>query len=179
VDLTVTTGRGPRQVRVVRHGDRLLVTVDGREFHLDVRQVREDTLSLLVAGPDGPARSIEASFSPQGPPGAFDVHVAGRRIPVQVQNGHAFGRSRPSGGGAGGPLRAIAPMPGKIVRILVKPGDDVRARQGLVVVEAMKMENELRAAGDGRVRLVAVEEGQSVDAGAVLVEIEPAGEPGQ
>ena len=50
-------------------------------------------------------------------------------------------------------------MPGKVVRVLVKPGDEVKARQGLVVVEAMKMENELRAARDGRVRDVAVRRG--------------------
>ena len=63
-------------------------------------------------------------------------------------------------------------MPGKVVRVLVKPGDEVKARQGLVVVEAMKMENELRAARDGRVRDVGVAEGQSVDAGAVLLVVE-------
>ncbi len=60
-------------------------------------------------------------------------------------------------------------MPGKIVRVLVRPGDAVVAKQGLVVVEAMKMENELRAARAGRVREVAVTEGQSVEAGALLV----------
>jgi pyruvate carboxylase subunit B len=63
-------------------------------------------------------------------------------------------------------------MPGKVVRVLVKAGDTVKARQGLVVVEAMKMENELRAARDGRVRDVMVTEGQSVDAGAALAIIE-------
>ena len=63
-------------------------------------------------------------------------------------------------------------MPGKIVRLLVKAGDEVKARQGLVVVEAMKMENELRAARDGRVLDVSVVEGQSVDAGALLLVVE-------
>jgi biotin carboxyl carrier protein len=182
VDLTVTTSRGPRQIRVSRNGDSLHVTVDGREHVLDARRIGEHTLSLLFEGGGGPARSVEVSLSPGADAGAFEVHVGGRVVPVQVHNGHARGaRGRPGGGADGGPVRAIAPMPGKIVRVLVKPGDDVRARQGLVVVEAMKMENELRAARDGRVRLVAVEEGQSVEAGTVLVEIEPApaGEPGR
>ena len=58
------------------------------------------------------------------------------------------------------------------MRILVKPGDEVKARQGLAVVEAMKMENELRAARDGRVREVSVAEGPSVDAGTVLLIVE-------
>jgi biotin carboxyl carrier protein len=181
VDLTVTTSRGPRQIRVTRNGDSLQVTVDGREHVLDVRQIGEHTLSLLLAG-GGTARSVEVSLSPGAEAGAFEVHVGGRVVPVQVHNGHARGaRGRHGVGAADGPVRVTAPMPGKIVRVLVKPGDDVKARQGLVVVEAMKMENELRAARDGRVRLVAVEEGQSVEAGTVLVEIEPApaGEPGR
>jgi biotin carboxyl carrier protein len=63
-------------------------------------------------------------------------------------------------------------MPGKVVRVLVQPGAEVKAKQGLIVVEAMKMENELRAAKTGRVREVLVSEGQSVEAGAPLVEIE-------
>ena len=63
-------------------------------------------------------------------------------------------------------------MPGKIVRVLVKAGDHVTAKQGLVVVEAMKMENELRAARAGRVRELSVAEGQSVDAGTVLLVVE-------
>jgi pyruvate carboxylase subunit B len=63
-------------------------------------------------------------------------------------------------------------MPGKVVRVLVNAGDLVKTRQGLVVVEAMKMENELRAARDGRVREVFVVEGQSVEAGASLVVVD-------
>ena len=59
-------------------------------------------------------------------------------------------------------------MPGKVVRVLVKPGEQVRARQPLVVIEAMKMENELRAVGDGVVAEINVAEGQSVDAGALV-----------
>ena len=63
-------------------------------------------------------------------------------------------------------------MPGKVVRILVAPGDAVEPRQGLVVIEAMKMENELRAARAGRVMTVRVVQGQSVEAGALLVSVE-------
>ena len=102
------------------------------------------------------------------------MHLDGLTIPVQIRPAGSFGRQKKDGPAAhtAGPQRIMAPMTGKVVRVLVKPGDDVRARQGLVVVEAMKMENELRAARDGRVRDVAVTEGQSVDAGAVLVVVE-------
>ena len=73
---------------------------------------------------------------------------------------------------ATGVQRVHAPMPGRIVRILVKPGDEVAARQGLVVVEAMKMENELGSPKAGHVKEVAVTEGASVEAGRLLVVIE-------
>ena len=99
--------------------------------------------------------------------------------PVEVRadtlvslNGRRHRGRSDSGGPAGhGPQRLTAPMPGKIVRLLVTAGDTVEARQPLVVIEAMKMENELRAAGAGRVSDVHVREGQLVEAGAVLMVI--------
>lgn len=83
-------------------------------------------------------------------------------------------RESASGGGAAaaGVQRVNAPMPGRVVRILVKAGDEVEVRQGLVVVEAMKMENELGSPKAGRVKEVAVGEGASVEAGRLLVVIE-------
>ncbi len=68
-------------------------------------------------------------------------------------------------------------MPGLVVRVLVEPGARVAAGEGLVVLEAMKMENELRAAGPGVVRAVHAAPGEAVDKGQVLVELAPPGEP--
>ena len=65
-------------------------------------------------------------------------------------------------------------MPGKIVKVLVSKGDPVRARQPLVVIEAMKMENELRSVGAGAVAELHVQEGQSVDAGTLVALVGPA-----
>jgi pyruvate carboxylase subunit B len=73
--------------------------------------------------------------------------------------------------GPSGPAPLVAPMPGLIVRVNVQPGDVVAAGQGLVVMEAMKMENELRAAGGGTVKTVHVAPGVAVEKGAVLVEL--------
>ena len=84
-----------------------------------------------------------------------------------------FGRrGSDAGAGGGGPQHVTAPMPGKVVRVLVAPGDAVVPKQGLVVVEAMKMENELKAARAGVVKDVKAVEGTSVEAGAVLVIVE-------
>ncbi len=74
--------------------------------------------------------------------------------------------------GPAGPAPLVAPMPGLIVRVSVEPGDIVAPGQGLVVMEAMKMENELRAAGSGRVRAVHAKPGEAVNKGALLVELE-------
>ncbi len=80
--------------------------------------------------------------------------------------------SRAEAAVSAGAQRIVAPMPGRIVRVLVQPGEPVTARQGLVVIEAMKMENELVALRDGRVREVTVTTGAAVEAGRLLVLIE-------
>ena len=181
----VAIGDKIRTVGIVRKGGTLHVDLDGRTHIVDARRINDSVVSMLVQldGARAPSRSVDAAFAQQparrslgegGTAGDFDVHLDGLTIPVQIRPAGSFGRQKKDGPAAHavGPQRIIAPMPGKVVRVLVKPGDDVKARQGLVVVEAMKMENELRAARDGRVRDVAVAEGQSVDAGAVLLVVE-------
>lgn len=171
----ISAGTSVRTVSVTRKGSLLQVMLDGRMVMVDARRVGEMELSLLVVFGDGtaPTQSVDAALAAQRTTGDFDVHLAGRTVPVQVRQAGGFGRQKKAGAAQGtGPQRITAPMPGKIVRVLVKAGDEVKARQGLVVVEAMKMENELRAARDGRVRDVLVLEGQSVDAGAILLVVE-------
>ena len=174
MNLEIAVGNGVRAVSVTRKGALLHVSVDGRTTVVDARRVGEMELSLLVAPDDGsaPVRGVDASLAAQRTSGDFDVHVAGRTIPVQVRLAGSFGRQKTAGAAQGtGPQRITAPMPGKIVRVLVKPGDEVKARQGLVVVEAMKMENELRASGPGTVAEVRVSEGALVEANSVLMVI--------
>lgn len=182
----VAVGERVRTVSVVRKGAVLHVELDGTLHIVDARRVSESVISMLIQrdGIAAPSRSVDAAFAhasgaaraaqTAAASGDFDVHVAGRTVPVEIRPAGSFGRQKKagSGGSGSGPQRVVAPMPGKVVRVLVKAGDEVKARQGLVVVEAMKMENELRAARDGRVRDIAVTEGQSVDAGAVLLVIE-------
>lgn len=172
----IAVGDRIRAVSVVRKGGLLHVTLDGKTHVVDARRLSDSALSLLVQNGAGdlPVRSIDAAFAARHNAGDFDVHVAGRSLAVEVRQAGSFGRQKQAGAGAhgAGPQRVTAPMPGKIVRVLVKPGDEVKARQGLVVVEAMKMENELRAARDGRVRELLVAEGQSVEAGAVLLVVD-------
>jgi biotin carboxyl carrier protein len=99
------------------------------------------------------------------------VFVNGQPVPVAISGRGQHRTRRRSGDVAdkGGPQPVVAPMPGRIVKVLVKAGDTVAARQGLVVVEAMKMENELRSPKAGTVSDVRVTEGMLVEAKAVLV----------
>lgn len=184
--LHVDAGGRTRAVEVRRDNGRFIVALDGREHAVDVHEI-SGNWSLIVAKPSqeglggadsrhepaGPMRSYEVSFA-KGPGGAMMVHVNGQPVHVRIAppNSQWGARGRVATPDASGPQRVAAPMPGKIVKVLVKPGDRVAARQGLVVVEAMKMENELRAPGPGIVSEVLVTEGSSVDAGAILVVVE-------
>jgi len=104
--------------------------------------------------------------------GELLVTLDGRSVAVTV-NGRRTGRaSTQAGAQTAGEHSVVAPMPGRVVRILVSPGDDVAARQGVIVVEAMKMENELLSPRAGRVKDVSVTAGTLVDAGRILVVIE-------
>jgi biotin carboxyl carrier protein len=172
----VAIGDRVRTVAIVRKDGLFHVELDGRLHVVDARRVNDSIVSMLVQldGAGAPARSIDAAFATQPVAGDFDVHLDGRTVPLQIRPAGSFGGQKKNGASAAGSglQRVTSPMPGKVVRMLVKPGDQVTARQALAVVEAMKMENELRAARDGRVREVSVGEGQSVDAGTVLLIVE-------
>jgi biotin carboxyl carrier protein len=148
---------------------RYRVVVDGRPRQLDAVRAGACGLSILLDAPAGSSR--EVLVAPAGTPGELLVGIDGRTITAAV-NGN---RSRRGADGApqpDGEQHVLAPMPGRVVRVLVAEGDEVIARQAVVVVEAMKMENELRAPKAGRVKQVAVAPGTPVEAGRVLVVIE-------
>jgi biotin carboxyl carrier protein len=158
-----------RQVSVRRADGRFVVGVDGRECTIDVARIDAHTLSLLVG-----TSSYDVSVVADPASGQLALSVGAVVLGVSL-NGRRRWRRREDGGHDGdGPHQLKAPMPGKIVRVLVKAGEAVRQRQPLVVIEAMKMENELRAARDGVVAELHVAEGQSVDAGALVAVVVPA-----
>jgi biotin carboxyl carrier protein len=153
-------------VDVQREGRTYRVTVDGRPHLVDLARTSR-AWSLLVG-----RRSYELFFADQAG-GAMTVHVNGH--PVAVARGGAGRRNHDGTGSAAahdGPQRVVAPMPGRVIKVLVKKDDAVAARQPLVVVEAMKMENELRSPRAGVVAEVKVTEGMSVEANTVLVVVE-------
>jgi len=148
---------------------RYRVVLDGVAHDLDAARVGRYGLSLL----DGQTGvSCEIQVTPGSARGELLVSLAGRTI-VATVNARRTGRARADGAGAAHGEQALtAPMPGRVVRVLVAAGDQVTVRQGLVVVEAMKMENELRSPKAGRVKELNVAPGASVEAGRVLLVIE-------
>jgi biotin carboxyl carrier protein len=162
-----------RRVEIERRGQGYGVTVDGHRHGADVTVI--NGVWSLILGDNGVRRSYEVAIA-ENPPasGNLMVYVNGRLVTAAVgaARGSWAQRGSETSGGGNGPRPVTAPMPGKIVQVLVKPGDAVIARQGVIVVEAMKMENELRAPKAGVIAQVHVAEGASVEAGAVLLVIE-------
>jgi biotin carboxyl carrier protein len=149
---------------------RYRVSVDGTHHEVDAARIGAFGLSMLLDGERAISRDI--SVTPGSVRGELLVGLEGRSVAVSV-NGRRTGRAGSDAGAhAHGEVSIVAPMPGRIVRVLVAPGDEVSAKQGVIVVEAMKMENELRSPKAGRVKDVSVTPGTSVDAGRVLVVIE-------
>ena len=186
------TARGPedRDIRLadtllVRHEHRVEVRAEGADWVVTIDEhVQRVSMartgagwSLLVgdvrSGDAGSRRSYDVRVQ-RVSPAAVTVHVDGVAVPVSLPEGRASTSRRARAGGRSGESQVVAPMPGRVVSVLVEPGDDVVERQAVVVLEAMKMQNEVRAARSGVVAEVRVASGAAVEAGAVLVVI---GEP--
>ena len=134
-------------------GTRWRVVVDGVERELDARRVGDGSWSVLVDG-----RSLVVDVS-RGRNGALQVCASGAPMYIQLADPRRQKLAHVSVKKKGGPHALRAQMPGKIVKVMTKVGDAVKAGQGLVVVEAMKMENELGAGQDGVVKKIHVSDG--------------------
>jgi biotin carboxyl carrier protein len=144
----------------------LAVTIEGRTRVVDASWIDSDTLSLL----DG-RKAHEIRFHRRGDNGASGVEIGGTLYEAVVLK---RGRKTPPDPLPGGGRHEVkSPMPGRVVRVLVGVGDRVAQRQPVIVVEAMKMENELRTSTGGTVKEVAVVPGAAVETGAVLVVVDP------
>jgi biotin carboxyl carrier protein len=146
-------------------GGQFRATIDGEAHEISVRPT-DLGLSLVFA--DG--RSIDVAAT-ETASGEWLVQLPHVDLTAMVDR-RRRARSRPGAAAAAGLQRITAPMPGRVVRVLVKVGDLVEVRQPLVVIEAMKMENELASPKAGTVKEVPALEGQSVEAGRLLVVVE-------
>ncbi len=155
----------PHRLELERDEGKWKCLLDGRKITVDAVMLRPDVLSLLV---DGHSYEIKREQT------ATDLHllVGSARFDVELRDPRSLRSRRDGGASAGGPRRLIAPMPGKIVRVLVAEKSEVEAGQGIVVVEAMKMQNEIKSPKKGVVQKVLAVQGATVNAGDVLAIVE-------
>ena len=139
--------------------------VDGQETPLDAVSTQDGVLSLLLDG-----KSYEIKQENTGTD--FNIVVGGLRFPTQIRDPRSLRSRRSADSGTEGVKKIVAPMPGKVVRILAQPGTAVEHGQGVIVIEAMKMQNELKSPKKGIVKKLTVHEGAAVEAGQSLAEVE-------
>jgi biotin carboxyl carrier protein len=151
------------EINVERQDGIYIVEVEGVRKEVDALKLEGDFYSFLIEG-----KSYEVSVEPDGD-GYHVRHGAASKV---VRFADPSRGARDGFGATKGPENVTSVMPGKVVRVLVAEGDEVGAGQGLVVVEAMKMENEVASPKEGTVSSVKVEPGQAVETGAVLVVVE-------
>ncbi len=152
------------QLELKRIDNRWSCRLEGKEMEIDAVLARPNVLSLRIGNLAYEVKSEQV---------ASDVHlwVGSRRFAVEVRDPRSF-RGRMRTGDEHGPRKIIAPMPGKVVRLLVREGDTVESGRGIVVVEAMKMQNEIKSPKKGTVIKTVVGEGSAVNAGDVLAIVE-------
>jgi len=144
---------------------RYLVKGDEKEYLVDAHQVQDSVWSILYG-----AESFEVDV--QGRHGEYEVLIEGDCYKFSLMNEQHKVLARAGGKGTVGKALVTSPMPGKVVKLLVGEGEEVQAGQGVIVVEAMKMENELKSAVAGKVREIFVKEGEVVESGAKLLLVE-------
>jgi len=139
--------------------------LDDQEWKVDAVIARRDVLSLLIDG-----RSYEIKREQT----ATDLHmwVGSSRFAVELRDPRSLRSRKEAEGAAGGPRKLVAPMPGRVVRLLVSENDAVEAGQGVLVVEAMKMQNEIKSPKKGVVQRIVAAPGAAVNAGDVLAIVE-------
>jgi biotin carboxyl carrier protein len=158
----------------IENGSRKSWRIDGIPCIADATQIVPGVYSILI---DGGSFTIHieretGDSTSAGPVGAYTCDVNGRRCHASVRDP----RTRARGPGAKAILQGhqsvVALMPGKVVRLLVQEGQQVESGQGLIVMEAMKMQNEIKSPKSGRVQKILVTQGQAVNTGEVLLSVE-------
>lgn len=140
------------------------VHMDGRAVAADCVRVG-DSFSLII---DGKAFDVRVEHGQDN----LRVSLGGKTYECSVRNPRSLRTARRAAGTEGGPQKLSASMPGKVVRVLVRAGDPVTVGQGILVIEAMKMQNEVRSPGAGVLKSLSVKEGANVNAGEILAIIE-------
>jgi len=149
-------------------GEVFSCAMDGEPFEAQAAEISAGVISILI---HGKSYAVRVAPSPSAEGNGYDVQVDGVTYPITVNDPRRWSRGS-MGATREGPQQIMAPMPGKVARVLVAEGERVEAGQGLLVVEAMKMQNEIKASASGTVKKLFVVAGQPVSAGEKILVIE-------
>jgi biotin carboxyl carrier protein len=156
----------PHAVELDRDAARWRISLDGRAVEADAIELAPGIYSILL---DGLSHEVRVTPSPDG---TLQVLSGIQEFTAEVADPRSWRGRRHATVEAKGRQPITAPMPGKVVRILVQAGDPVEAGQGILVVEAMKMQNEIKSPKSGKVVRLLAKEGQTVNAGDILAWVE-------
>lgn len=151
-----------RIVELTRDSDRWQISLDGQLLDADAVEIAPHTLSILL---NGESHEVHITSAPDG---SLKIQTGHHEFAAEVVDPRAWSGRRHAHAELEGRQQVLAPMPGKVIRVLVKVGDTVEAGQGLLVVEAMKMQNEIRSPKSGTIERLLAKEGQPVNAGETL-----------
>ena len=162
----IRIGDKPSTVELEREAAQWKISVDGQSLAADAVEVSPGVFSILL---DGVSHEVRVASAPGG---TLRILSGMEEFSAEVVDSRLWRGRRHGGLEAAGRQPVVAPMPGKVVRVLRKAGERIEAGEGILVVEAMKMQNEIRSPKSGVVESMAVQEGQAVNAGEILAWIE-------
>ncbi len=155
----------PHKLELSQTDGRWNCRLDGKEYDIDAVVARRDVISLIINGDCYEVKREQTRND-------LHIWVKSVRFPVEVRDPRSLRSRRAAAGALEGPAKLVAPMPGKVVRLILREKDEVEAGHGILVVEAMKMQNELKSPKKGVVSKLLVKEGAAVNAGDVLAIVE-------
>ncbi len=159
---SVSIGAQVYDVELSESEGRWRCRLNGRDVAIDFAQINSDTASILIDG-----KSYEVRREPGG-----SISVGRDRFEVSVEDPRSWQGRKRRVLSQTGPQKVTASMPGKVVRVLAREGENVQAGQGIIVIEAMKMQNEIKSPKAGTLQKVLAREGANVNPGEVLAVIE-------
>ncbi|HLN96896.1 MAG TPA: biotin/lipoyl-containing protein [Pyrinomonadaceae bacterium] len=169
--LRATVSDKEHEIALKLAGDKASVEIDGRHYEVEIRELAPGQY-LLMNGTKVSQCRVERGGNAPGVTASFEITVRGRNCKVDIIDPKRLRSGQSLAAHHTGAAQIVSPMPGKIVRLLVAAGDNIEAGAGVIVVEAMKMQNEMKAPKAGTVVSINAAEGAAVNAGDVLAVIE-------
>lgn len=149
-------------------GNLLEVEVDGKKYNVDIMHTADGTFSILEGG-----HSYNIELVPHNQPKKYTAYTLYEEFEVEIIDAEArYLLNRNANGFSAADKKILSPMPGKVVKVLVKEGDQMKEGETAVIISAMKMESEYKAPVDGIVKKVSVKDGDTVEGNQVLIELE-------